>query len=147
MFVSKLIEKILRHKITKIIEPFGEFRYSKRYKDWLCYSPKILTYPHLEISFDVENEEQELSNKVNLTLAFLQNIESIKNDIYETIAKDYARKPIEEVKEMWFLSGIHLLNDDKTWHIVFEPNVDVETIYNHFLRFSVVNNEIVWNNF
>lgn len=147
MFVSKLIDKLLKPQITKTIDPFGEFSYSKRGKDWICFSKSIFPDSTLEISFNVDNAEQDLTEKIKLTLKFLQSVEILNNKIYEIIAKDYANKPIENVKEMWFLSAINLEKDNKTWLIVFEPSFDVETIYNHFLRFTVINNEIVWKNF
>lgn len=146
MFVSKFIDKILEPKIVRNIKPFGEFRYVETGSYWICFSETVFPGSNLEIVFEVENSDQDLFTKITLTKNLLQNIESLKEKIYNHIALNFSEKSIEKVKTMWFLSAICLENDNKTWKVVFEPDFDIETIFNHFLRFSILDSEITWSN-
>ena len=56
-------------------------------------------------------------------------------------------KTLDEIKGMYFLTAVSLKDDNETWWLVLEPDSKVESIYNHFLRFTMVGREIAWANF
>ncbi|MEI6410550.1 MAG: hypothetical protein WCR52_14265 [Bacteroidota bacterium] len=37
--------------------------------------------------------------------------------------------------------------DNKTWWLTLEPDVHVTSVYNHFLRFTMLERSIIWANF
>jgi hypothetical protein len=51
-------------------------------------------------------------------------------------------KTLDEIKGMYFLTAVSLKDDNETWWLVLEPDSKVESIYNHFLRFTMVGREI-----
>ena len=55
-------------------------------------------------------------------------------------------KTIQELRQMYFLTAVELKKDNKDWWIVLEPALDVDPIYDHFLRFTVRDGTITWSN-
>lgn len=132
------------------IEPFGEFKFNERENEWFGYAVNISPENTVELSLCVDNINEVLNQKIELLKNFSDSYEKIMSTIYEYILKRNLltrfHKPIEELRAMYFLSGVSLKNDNKTFWVVLEPSNEVETIYNHFLRFTVVNENITWSN-
>jgi hypothetical protein len=128
------------------IEPFGEFEYRNSERIWICFAKNVYSKNELELSFEVENQNQNLDNKIELMENFVNEISLVESYIYDFVQKRVSEKTIDEIKSIWFLSAIELKNDNENWWVTFEPNFDCETIYNHFLRFTFNNNKIIWSN-
>lgn len=80
-----------------------------------------------------------------------QDYENIVNELYDLAYKKYKDTEFEvtrkEIEKMYFLTSVNLKEDNKTWWLVLEPNFNVTSIYNHFLRFTMLDRKIVWANF
>ena len=60
--------------------------------------------------------------------------------------RDKWGKSAEELRSMYFLTAINLKKDGETFWVVLGPALDVDSIFNHFLRFTLVKYEIIWSN-
>lgn len=129
------------------VQSFGEFRYVNIDNKWICSTARAYTKNEIEISFEVENKEQDLTEKLALMKKFVDEISVVEKVIFNHILEKIPAKTLDELKTLWFLSAIELKNDNQTWWIVLEPNFETETKYNHFLRFTIVKKEIIWSNF
>lgn len=134
-------------KILIKIEPFGEFEFFKLGNVWLARTKNILHDLEIELSIENENLDVFSLDKTFIISDFLKEMASIEEKIYQYIFEKFQCEiPLETLKEMYFLSSLELKKDDKTWWIVYEPFYGVESIYNHFLRFTYINKIVVWSN-
>ena len=58
-----------------------------------------------------------------------------------------ANATASDIRAMYCLSAVMLKSDNTSWWLVLEPAFDIETVYHHFLRFTMVKREIGWANF
>lgn len=131
------------------IEPFGELSFFLKESEWFGYVKNISPTNKVELTLCVENVEQSLNGKIDTVRNFVNDIDSVMTELYEFVHENKllnSNKTIEEIKQMYFLTAITLQNDNQTWWLVLEPSFNVESIYNHFLRFTIVNKKIVWSN-
>lgn len=129
------------------IEPFGEFEFFRSDDTWLARTKNII--PDLEIELSIENENPSVFslNKIPIIADFLKDINFIEGNIYQYIFEKFQyRKPLDKLKETYFLSALELKKDNKTWWMVYEPFCEMETIHNVFLRFTIMNKTIIWSN-
>ncbi|WP_125185358.1 hypothetical protein [Botryobacter ruber] len=132
-------------------EPFGELSYRRRDKEWFGNVDNISPDNKVELSIFVDNDRQDISDKIILVEQFACDYDIIMEKLYQLAYLKYKdtkwEKPQNEIKKMYFLAGVNLKSDNKTWWLVLEPNFNIDSIYNHFLRFTMVDREIVWTNF
>lgn len=134
--------------VTKI-EPFGELKYNSDEKQWFGIVKNISPANEIELALEVEKIDQDLNEKFEIIRGFVKDIDSITSALFEFVRKNYflnSNKTIDEIKQMYFLTAITLKNDNKSWWLVLEPSFNVETPYNHFLRFTFANGKLVWSN-
>ena len=131
------------------IEPFGSFLFYETEKTWFSVVKNISLLNDVELLIEVENSKQDLTEKTMLIKEFVNEIDLVMEILYTFIHKKCftcSTKTLDDVKKMYHLCAIELKLDNKTWWIGLEPSFDNKTIYNHFLRFTLVNNEIIWSN-
>ena len=135
-------------KASLKIEPFGELIFNKRENEWFGYMNNIFPTHQVECGIEVESKRSELEEKIQFFRYFVEHIEVTNLRLFEFIHQRYENsgKTVDELKCMYFLRALTLKDDGKTWRIVFEPNFDVESIYNHFIRFTYVDKKITWSN-
>jgi hypothetical protein len=143
--ISKFFVDPLR---LKVIEPFGEMRYKD--KEWFAIVDGISPRNKIELSICANHYEDDLTQKVALIEKFIEDYDLIVLQLYslvfENLKKIQLEKTEEEIEKMYFLSFVSL-QEDNSWWLVMEPDYKVETIYNYFIRFTMIDRKIVWKNF
>jgi hypothetical protein len=133
------------------IEPFGEIEFKSKDKEWFGLVNNICPDNKVELIISVDNEHQSLIDKIELIKKFAADYESIIVDLYDLAYKKYKdtlyEVTREEIEHMYFLTAVNLKNDNKTWWLVLEPDFNVGSVYNHFLRFTMEDRKIIWANF
>jgi hypothetical protein len=133
------------------IEPFGKIEFSKRDKEWFGLLDNICPDNKVELSISVDNIDQDINEKFELVKKLAADYETIVADLYDLVYKKYKNTEFEvtrkEVEKMYFLTAVNLKVDNKTWWLTLEPDFNVTSIYNHFLRFTMQDREVVWANF
>jgi hypothetical protein len=133
------------------IEQFGEIKFNKQDNEWFGRVDGISPNNKVELSISVDNDKQNILEKIELIKKFVQDYEEIISKLYDLAFQKYKNtkweKSLDEIKQMYFLASVNLKNDNKTWCITLEPDFNVTSIYNHFLRFTMIENNIVWMNF
>ena len=133
------------------IEPFGNIEFNKRDKEWFGLVDNICPDNKVELSICVQNINQDLNEKIELIKKLAVDYETIVSYLYDLAYKKYKDTEFEmtrrEIKKMYFLTAVNLKEDNKTWWLVLEPNFNVTSIYNHFLRFTMLDRKIIWANF
>lgn len=133
------------------IEPFGYIVYNKKYKQWIGDVSNINPKGTVELTIESEDTlELSIVQMKNLRTFALDYL-NIEKQLYELAYQKYNgtlyQKTLEEIKQMYFFSALSFKEDNKTCWIVMEPDFNVESIYNHFLRFTMIDREITWMNF
>lgn len=133
------------------IEPFGNIEYKKRDKEWFGLVDNICPDNKVELSISVDNIDQDLNEKIELVKKFAADYEVIVADLYDLAYKKYKDTEFEvtkeEIEKMYFLTAVNLKADNRTWWLVLEPDFNVTSIYDHFLRFTMLDRKIIWANF
>ncbi len=133
------------------IEPFGNIEFNKRDKEWFGLVNNICPDNKVELSISVDNADQDLSNKIELIKKFAEDYKTIVANLYDLAYKKYKDTKFEvtreEIEKMYFLTAVNLKEDNRTWWLVLEPDFNVTSIYNHFLRFTMLDRKIIWANF
>ena len=113
--------------------------------DNICPDNKV------ELSISVDNIDQDLNEKIELVKKFAADYEVIVADLYDLAYKKYKDTEFEvtreEIEKMYFLTAVNLKADNRTWWLVLEPDFNVTSIYDHFLRFTMSDRKIIWANF
>ena len=139
----------MKHSINKIIKPFGNFKFEKSQNHWFGTVNNIVERNNVELTIEVDCLEQNLDGKISIIKQFVNDIDSIMAKIYEFIYERYSTETnikLAELEQMYFLTVIELKKDEETWWIVLEPSDIIENIYNHFVRLTLSDKEIVWSN-
>lgn len=133
------------------IEPFGQIEFNNQDRRWFGLVENICPNNKVELSIAAENKDQDIKDKIELVKKLAADYASIIANLYDLAYKKYKDTKFEvtrkEIELMYFLAAIDLKNDNNTWWLVLEPDYNVATIYNHFLRFTMVDRKIVWANF
>jgi hypothetical protein len=138
-------------KIYRTIALFGNIEYKKSSKEWFGLVDNICPNNKVELNLSVNNKDEELNDKIELVKKFALDYENIISKLYDLAYKKYKDTQFEvtrtEIEEMYFLSAVNLKEDNKTWWLVLEPNFNVTSVYDHLLRFTMLEREIIWANF
>jgi hypothetical protein len=133
------------------IEPFGNIEFNKRDNEWFGLVDNICPKNKVELSIAVNNIDQKLIDKVELIKKLAADYEAVVAELYDMAFKRYKNTEFEvtreEIEKMFFLTAVYLKEDNKTWWLTLEPDYNVTSIYNHFLRFTMQDREIIWANF
>ncbi len=133
------------------IEPFGNIEYKRKDKEWFGLVDNIVPNNKVELVISADDSNQSIDDKIESIKHFAVDYNSVMKNLYELAYQKYKNTQwemtLDEIKEMYFLTAVSLKDDNKTWWLVLEPDFKVETIYNHFLRFTMVDRKIVWANF
>jgi len=133
------------------IEAFGNIEFNKRNKEWFGLVDNICPDNKVELSISVDNIDQDLNEKIELVKKFAADYEVIVADLYDLAYKKYKDTEFEvtreEIEKMYFLTAVNLKADNRTWWLVLEPDFNVTSIYDHFLRFTMSDRKIIWANF
>ena len=133
------------------IEPFGNINFKSKDQEWFGLVDNIAPNNKVELIISADDSNQDISDKIESVKQFAIDYNSVMTSLYELAYQKYKNsqweKTLDEIKEMYFLTAVSLKDDNKTWWLVLEPDFKVETIYNHFLRFTMVDRKIVWANF
>ena len=134
------------------LDNFGTVKLLTKGQDyyWFGRVKNISPDNEVELTINVDGKDQPLTNQAKLISDLADNYDRLMTMLYDYIQGSFAttgdRKTIEDLKKMYFLTAVELKKDNKDWWIVLEPMFDVETIYNHFLRFTVRDMKITWSN-
>jgi hypothetical protein len=133
------------------IDPFGEIGFDKRAKEWFGRVDNICPNNKVELSISAETQDEDLSHKLESVRQFAEDYDTIVQELYNLAYRKYKDTEFEvtrsEIEQMYFLTGVNLKSDSETWWLVLEPNFSVDSIYNHFLRFTMVDRRVIWKNF
>ncbi len=134
-----------------IIEPYGQIEFESKYKQWFGFVDNICPDNRVELTISVDNKGQDISHKIELLNKFSSDYKSIITELYDLAYKKFKSTEFEvtrkEIEEIYFLCSVDLKEDDKTWWLTLEPHFNVTSIYNHFLRFTMVDRTVIWANF
>lgn len=134
-----------------IIEPFGKLKFNNDEKVWSGLVDNISPENKVEINLYVDHPNQNLDEKLRLLQEFANDYAIIVSNLYNLICRKYENTEFElpknEIEKMYFLSAIDLKKDNLTWWLTLEPNYNVKSIYNHFLRFTMLDRKVIWVNF
>jgi len=133
------------------IEPFGNIKFNERNKEWFGLVDNICPNHKVELSISVNNVAQNLDDKLELVKKLAADYDRIVTDLYDLAYKSYKNTQSEvtrnEIEKMYFLTAVNLKEDNRTWWLVLEPAFNVNSRYNHFLRFTMLDRKIIWANF
>ena len=133
------------------IEPFGNIEFKKRDKEWFGLVDNICPDNKVELSISVDNIDQDLNEKIELIKKLAVDYETIITELYDLAYKKYKDTEFEvtrkEIEKMYFLTAVNLKDDNQTWCLTLEPDFNVSSVYNHFLRFTMYDRKIIWANF
>jgi len=133
------------------VEPFGNISYKSKDKEWFGLVDNIAPNNKVELAICTDDINKDIADKIESIKQFAIDYNSIMTNLYELAYQKYKNskweKTLDQIKEMYFLTAVSLKEDNKTWWLVLEPDFKVESIYNHFLRFTMVDRKIVWANF
>ncbi len=136
---------------TMKIGAFGNIEFKSKDKEWFGLVENLTPNNKVELTISAEDSNQDISDKIENVQQFAVDYNSVMENLYELAFQKYKNsqweKTLNEIKEMYFLSAVSLKADNKTWWLVLEPESRVDTIYNHFLRFTMIDRKIVWANF
>ncbi len=133
------------------IEPFGHIEYNPDDKEWFGMVSHI--NPDHEIELAIESDDGVVLSvfQIERIKTFAVNYADIVDRLYELTYQKYFQTPFkktrEEIEQMYFLSSVSFKKDSRTFWIVMEPHFSVASVYNHFLRFTMIDNKITWTNF
>lgn len=138
-FRSKEVETLELDNLCTLVltEESGGF-------EWFGLSETIFVGTIVELSIEVENQEKPTENQLSMFFEFLNNKNVIQDELYRFTTEKIKSKS-NDIKNMYSLGAISLKSNGEFW-LVLQPNFDVPTIYNFFLRFTYRNGEIVWSN-
>jgi hypothetical protein len=133
------------------IEPFGNIEYKTKDKEWHGIVDNIAPSSEVELIISVESCSQDISYYIESVKQFAIDYDSIMAELYKLAYHKYEdsqwKKTLAEITEMYFLTSISLNSDNKTWLVVLEPNFNLTSIYDQFLRFTIVERKVIWANF
>ncbi|MBX3241716.1 MAG: hypothetical protein KIT80_12080 [Chitinophagaceae bacterium] len=133
------------------IEPFGNISYKSKDQEWFGLVDNIAPDNKVELTIYSDDSNQNIYDKIESVRQFAFDYDFIMATLYELAYQKYKNskweKTLDEIKKMYFLTAVSLKEDNRTWWLVLEPDFNVETIYNHFLRFTMVERKIIWANF
>ena len=149
--LSGAVERnIFEHSTTMKLEIVEQLKYNQREVEWQGSARDLSNGNLIELTIGVSNSTECIERKMDLLNDFFNNYENTMTTLYNYIYERYLNtnfsKPLEEIKSMYFLSAVNLKTDSINWWIVLEPHYNVESIYDHFLRFTIVDKKIIWSN-
>lgn len=157
--ITAILKKIIEQHETQLsynrqrmtIEPFGNINYQSRDKQWFGLVDNISPNNKVELAISADDSIKDISEKIESIKQFAIDYDSVMKILYELAYQKYKNsqweKTLDEIKEMYFLTSVSLKEDSKTWWLVLEPDFKAEPIYNHFLRFTMIDRKIIWPNF
>jgi hypothetical protein len=145
------VRRHIQRHLFMTIEPFGKIEYNYRDNEWFGLVNNICPDNKVELCISVDNIDQDLYDKIELVKKLAADYESIVADLYDLAYKKYKDTEFEvirkEIEKMYFLTAANLKEDNRTWWLILEPDFNVTSIYNHFLRFTMQDRKIIWANF
>jgi hypothetical protein len=139
------LDRFLELRIMRV----EQLRYNTRDHQWFGLVNDL--YPGQAVELTLEGDQEGLTSKMTRVRALAADAAAIVERLHGLAYRKYQgtawAKPLAEIRAMYFLSAVTLKSDNTTWWLVLEPEFNLETIYNQFLRFTMVNREIVWANF
>ena len=128
------------------IEPFGKLEYNKSTKEWVGLVDNICPNNKVELKIAVDNIDVVIAEKIELLKQLTYDYKMIVEKLYDLAYKKYENTEFEasreEIENMYFLSGLSLKKDNRTWWLVLEPHFNVTSIYNHILRFTMLDRKL-----
>jgi len=133
------------------LEPFGNIEFKKRDKEWFGLVDNICPNNKVELRISVDNIDLNLNDKIELVKKFAADYKTIVADLYDLAYNKYKdtafKVTMKEIEKMYFLTAVNLKEDNKTWWLTLEPDFNVTSIYNQFLRFTMQDRKVIWANF
>ncbi|HTJ50651.1 MAG TPA: hypothetical protein VL443_14415 [Cyclobacteriaceae bacterium] len=134
-----------------ILDNFGTLQLFLEGQDyyWFGNVKNISPDNKVELTINVDTRDKELTTQTKLISDLAGRYDKLMTMLYGYIRDSFTKdnKTTDELKKMYFLTDVELKKNNKDWWIVLEPMPDVETIYNHFLRFTVSDDSVTWSNF
>lgn len=128
-----------------------DLRYHSKDHQWFGLVNDLYPGHGVELTVEGDLAPEGLAAKLALVRELAADLDDIREQLHRLAYHKYQgtqwAKSLADIKAMYFLSAVTLKSDNTLWWLVLEPEFDVETVYNHFLRFTMVKREIVWANF
>jgi hypothetical protein len=128
-----------------------DLRYHAKNRQWFGLVNDLSTVNAVELTVEGEQDPAGLAPKLALVRKLAADADAVLEQLHQLAYQKYQNtpwaKPLAEIRTMYCLSGVTLKRDNTTWWLVLEPAFNAGAIYDHFLRFTMVNREIVWANF
>jgi hypothetical protein len=133
----------------QVSEIAKNLRYIERDREWFALLANISLRGEVEISISVKSKEVDINPYLQsisaLVTRYAEITEMLLQKVFKSLHQYSGEKTILDYHDYYFLSAISLKQDNRTWWLVLEP-LDVPSIINHFWRFTMVDQEIVWSN-
>lgn len=128
-----------------------DLQYHPQDRHWFGRVNGICSGHLVELTLEVAHDRESVEHKLALVRELVPDVEAVLEQLYRLAYQKYRgtkwERPLADMNRAYFLSSVTLKSDNTTWWLVLEPEFDVESVYNHFLRFTMVGREIVWANF
>jgi hypothetical protein len=102
----------------------------------------------IELELETPTDEPPLPSQLGSLKNFLVSYSDIRTKLLDRIFEAYYRtefkRPRSDFDNMYHLAAVNLKIDGSFW-VVSEPE-DVESVYNHFMRFTIKQGDILWSN-
>ncbi len=134
------------------LSTYGSLKLGKDRKGYFWEG--IVQFPNLddkiELAIEVEDENEPTKEHVEMINGFMENWERVQDDLLTHLALNFKNsiwsKSKAELREIYFLSSIELKRNKEEFWLVFEPNFNVESIFNILPRFTIRNKKIICSN-
>ena len=148
-FLTDLMNPVSSDRGSVEFQPYGKLKYKKREGGWFGTLDGIVPGNRVEI-FIEGNRNEIQSYKFEMMSEFVANLDSLLERLFGHIHQNFLdtkwERNIDELLEMYFLAAISLKGDGEGFWVVLEPSFDVDSIFDLFIRFTIVKDEIIWSN-
>lgn len=149
-FLMRIWESQSTSVPTIEFSPFGKLTLQDNGRKWFGLLSGVVPENQVEISIETQADDPALEEKMSNLRSFIENLPQHVERLFEFVHSQFSggmqEKSLGDLKEMYFLVAIELKSDCKTFWVVLEPGLNVTSIHNHFLRFTIVRDEIGWSN-
>ncbi len=142
-----------KSKEDKILNfpPFGKLNLQNDGREWVGVVSGIVPSNLVEISIETEVNDEYLDRKIVKLEDFIQKLLKQLDELFDHVHAQFSGSKWDstpsQLKQMYFLTAVSIKADCATFWVVLEPEIAVDSIFNHLLRFTVIGDEITWFNF
>ena len=116
---------------------------------WFGNVQNVIKENLVELTIEAESDKEPNPAQIESINELIKNKSVVEESVLQYMEDSFRGSKWErskrELAAMYYLSAI-TLKRNQDWWIVFEPNGNVETIFNFFPRFTIRDYKVEWSN-